>query len=135
MISKTLTSPALTCLDRDTNSRMVTPQLATAERTSSCPASIRLAISTSPFRVRREMVPISRRYNRTGSSMETESDFEACASSPTSPFLPSLEAAAIFSPFKEVSTIAISFSLKRAMRSSICSGVTTSEGRTSLTSS
>ena len=134
MISKTLISPALTCLDRDTNSRIVTPQLATAERTSSCPASIRLAISTSPFRVRREIVPISRRYNRTGSSMETESDFAACASSSASPFFPSLEAA-IFSPFEEVSTIAISFSLKRAMRSSICSGVTTSEGRTSLTSS
>ena len=58
----------------------------------------------------------------------------ATASSSLLSFLSPFDAA-IFSPFVEVSTMAISFSLKRAIRSSICSGVTTSEGRTSLTSS
>ena len=46
---------------------MAMEEASTAARISFSPSSMRLAISTSPSRVRRETEPIFRRYMRTGS--------------------------------------------------------------------
>ena len=48
-------------------SRTATGELRMAASTMCSPSSMRLAISTSPSRVRSETLPILRRYMRTGS--------------------------------------------------------------------
>ena len=137
--SNTLTMPFLAWSPKAFISLMVTEQLATAEITSFCPASIFLAMVTSPSRVRSEMVPISLRYMRTGSSIDTLSLLAGEDTSSEGSVSFSLEPLALleisFSPFEAESTIWISFSPNRCIKSSICSGAITSEGSTSFTSS
>ena len=65
--SLTLRTPRLRSSPRATISRITIGEREMALRTRICPRSMRLAISTSPSRVSRGTVPISRRYMRTGS--------------------------------------------------------------------
>ncbi len=104
------------------------------------PSSMRLAISTSPSRVRRETEPILRRYIRTGSL-----DFVVYESVEGGSRLSRLLLRLFFFAFalaasrlracETESTRSMSSRLRRSIRSSICSEVTTSGGSASFTSS
>ena len=110
---------------------------------ASRPASIRLAVATSPWRESSPIEPISRRYMRTGSSVRSigslASDLAGVfgvtsTSSPDSVsslsgFSPASSSSASASP---VSTTLMPISLSAARMFSICSEVTSSEGMTAL---
>ena len=110
---------------------------------ASRPASMRLAIAISPSRESSSTEPISRRYMRTGSSVRSvgslvsalagtfcwtsTSSFSVSGSSSSSSLSSSLASS--------VSTTLTPISLNIARTSSICSELTSSEGRTALISS
>ena len=115
---------------------MASCEASTEVRTDFSPSSMRLAISTSPSRVRRETDPILRRYIRTGS---LDLPYPASSSS-----FSSSSAAALASGsgglsgsfiFFASSTTSMSCSPNIDMTSSIWSEETMSEGSASLTSS
>ncbi|MCY1226637.1 hypothetical protein D9M72_388790 [compost metagenome] len=112
------------------------------------PASMRLAIAISPSRDRSSTEPISRRYMRTGSSVRSVGSFFLLvasavplegASSPPS-LSPSSSLASSSPPPAASSASSSSITLMPmsdsiAIVSSICSEVTSSDGRTELSSS
>ncbi|MNE76656.1 hypothetical protein D3C80_1729050 [compost metagenome] len=111
------------------------------------PASMRLAMAISPSRDRSSTEPISRRYIRTGSSVRSVGSFFLAvasavppegASSPPSESSPSESlssslAAASSASSSSITLMPISDSI--AIVSSICSEVTSSDGRTEFSSS
>ncbi|MNI23318.1 hypothetical protein D3C73_769030 [compost metagenome] len=113
------------------------------------PASMRLAIAISPSRDRSSTDPISRRYMRTGSSVRSVGSFfltvatavpPEVASSPPSLSLSSLSELSSSSRLEPSSASSSSTTLMPmsdsiAIVSSICSEVTSSEGRTEFSSS
>ena len=109
---------------------------------ASRPASMRLAMAISPSRESSSTEPISRRYMRTGSSVRSVGSLVSalagtfCWTSTSSP--PSLSASSSSPSFSSsslassVSTTLTPISLNIASTSSICSELTSSEGRTEL---
>ncbi len=111
---------------------------------ASRPASMRLAIAISPSRESSSTEPISRRYMRTGSSVRSVGSLVSdlagtfCWTSISSPLSLSASSSAssrCSSPSSlasSVSTTLTPISLNIASTSSICSELTSSEGRTEL---
>ena len=111
---------------------------------ASRPASMRLAMAISPSRDSSSTEPISRRYMRTGSSVRSVGSLASdlagtfCWTSTSSP--PSLSGSSSASSrcsspssvASSVSTTLTPISLNMARMSSICSELTSSEGRTEL---
>ena len=102
----------------------------------SWPASMRLAISISPSRLRSSTLPISRRYMRTGSSVRPSSSSSPVASAATTAVLAgSAGVAAGASSCSSASTTLTPASDSIAIVSSICSEDTSSGGRAAFSSS
>ena len=111
---------------------------------ASRPASMRLAIAISPSRESSSTEPISRRYMRTGSSVRSVGSLASdlagtfCWTSTSSPLSLSGSSSASSrcssssSLASSVSTTLTPISLNIASTSSICSELTSSEGRTEL---
>ena len=97
---------------------------------ASRPASMRLAMAISPSRESSSTEPISRRYIRTGSSVRSAGSLASdlagtfCWTSTSSPLS--------LSGSSSVSTTLTPISLNIASTSSICSELTSSEGKTEL---
>ena len=107
---------------------------------ASRPASMRLAIATSPSRDSSSTEPISRRYMRTGSSVRSAGGLDSvlagtfCTTS-TSSLLSDSASSSGSSPSSVASSFSTTFtpiSLNVASTSSICSELTSSEGKTAL---
>ena len=114
---------------------------------ASRPASIRLAMATSPWRESSPIEPISRRYMRTGSSVRSigslASDLAGVFGVTSTSSLDSVSSLSRFSRVSSsssasassVSTTLMPLSLSVARASSICCGVTSSEGMIALSCS
>ena len=113
--------------------RMVSGLSHSASSTVLRPASMRLAISISPSRESSSIVPISRRYMRTGSSVRPRSSSnEPAPSDSSSSFSRSLFAAA---PFASPPPTLTPISSNMAISSSTTSGEISSSGKAALISS
>ena len=107
---------------------------------ASRPASMRLAIAISPSRESSSTEPISRRYMRTGSSVRSVGSLVSALAgtfcwTSTSSFSPSGSSSSSSlssSLASSVSTTLTPISENIASTSSICSELTSSEGRTAL---
>jgi len=108
---------------------------------ASRPASMRLAIAISPSRDRSSTEPISRRYILTGSSVRSAGSLASvlagtarCTStiSPPSGSSSASSRASSSGSASSFSTTLTPISLNMARTSSICSELTSSEGRTAL---
>ena len=128
-----LRTPRLRSSPSPTISRITIGEREMAFITRSCPRSMRLAISTSPSRVSRGTVPISRRYMRTGSLVfsRVPGDRSSSTSSDSSP-----ASGSYLSRSREPSPprTSMPWVLMVVIRSSRSSGEVISPGRRSLTS-